>query len=107
VRVVGDDYSGRTPRIKLSRKRKQFRSCGFATIIRCKRFHHPAHRRMFPVLHLDPMLGPSGLIRPVTALHKAHVAGDTEEIRADILESGTAERGVPGVVDRSLWLMRT
>jgi hypothetical protein len=38
---------------------------------------------------------------------KAHVAGDTEEIRADLLERGTAERGVPGVVDRSLWLMRT
>jgi hypothetical protein len=66
---------------------------------------------MLPVLHLDPLLGPSSLIRPVTALRdqsfKAHVAGGTEEIRADLMESGMAERGVPGVVDRSLWLMRT
>ena len=30
--------------------------------------HHPAHRRMRPVLDLQPMLRPARLIRPVATL---------------------------------------
>jgi hypothetical protein len=52
-----------------------------------KRLHHPAHRGMFPVLDLDPVLRPSGLIRPVTPLRyqslKPELARLAEQVGAD------------------------
>jgi len=54
----------------------------------CERLHHPIHRRVLPVLDLDPVLGPTGLIGSIPALRrqafKAHIAGRAEEIRADL-----------------------
>jgi len=40
-----------------------------ADILR-ERLHHPAHRRMLPVLHLDPILRPAALIGPVASFRR-------------------------------------
>jgi len=53
-----------------------------------KRFHHPAHRRMLSVLHLYPVLRPTGMIRAITALahepFEPHLARGAKEIRPDL-----------------------
>jgi hypothetical protein len=47
-----------------------------------ERLHHPVHRRVLPVFHLDPVLRPTSLIGPVPALRdqtlQTHVAGGAE-----------------------------
>src|SRR5579883_1306306 len=49
---------------------------------------YPVHRRMLPVLHLDPMFRPPGLIGPVPPLrHQAlqpHAAGRAKQVWANL-----------------------
>ena len=51
-----------------------------------ERIHHAAHRRMLPVLHLDPVLRPARLIRTVPEFrHQAfYIECGPGEIRADL-----------------------
>ena len=53
-----------------------------------ERIHHPAHRRMLPVLHLEPMLRPAALIWPVATLRheslQPHAAGGARQVRPDL-----------------------
>jgi len=48
----------------------------------CERVHHAVHRRVFPVLHLHPMLRSTSLIRPIAMLRdqalQTHAASGAE-----------------------------
>jgi hypothetical protein len=52
------------------------------------RSHHPKHRRMLPVLQLDPVFRPTSLIWPGFPplrhqAFKAHIAGGTKQVGPD------------------------
>ena len=53
-----------------------------------ERLHHPIHRRMLPVLRLDPELRPAALVGPVAMFRdealQPHVACSTEEVQPDL-----------------------
>jgi hypothetical protein len=59
--------------------------------------HHPAERRMHPILNLDPAIEPAGAIEAVAMFRdqtlQAHQASVPEQVRADLalLEVGEVD----------------
>jgi hypothetical protein len=60
-----------------------------------ERLHHPLHRRMRAVLHLDPVLRPAGAIRPIAAFGdqplQPHHAGVAKQLGTDLTLLKAAE----------------
>ena len=53
-----------------------------------KLIHHPAERRMAPVLHFDPAVEPAATVRALAVLGdqplQPHQAGVAKQVRADL-----------------------
>jgi hypothetical protein len=94
TRTNSESSSLRSPRVAILRAE----STSFAP--RWFRLHHPLHRRVLPVLHLDPMLRPAASIGPVAMLRhqtfEPHVARCAKEIRADLAALERADEDALG-----------